>query len=58
MTTWLTPTSGNQTDGLDPVTQQHEARRRFGIVFQDPELTAYEYKHRLFFENTALTGSP
>jgi ABC-2 type transport system ATP-binding protein len=33
-------------DGLDPVTQQLEARRTFGIVFQDPsldsELTAYE----------------
>jgi ABC-2 type transport system ATP-binding protein len=33
-------------DGLDPVTQQLDARRTFGIVFQDPsldsELTAYE----------------
>ena len=33
-------------DGLDPVTRQIEARRTFGIVFQDPsldsELTAYE----------------
>ena len=33
-------------DGLDPVMQQNEARKRFGIVFQDPslddELTAYE----------------
>jgi ABC-2 type transport system ATP-binding protein len=33
-------------DGLDPVTNQIEARRTFGIVFQDPsldsELTAYE----------------
>jgi ABC-2 type transport system ATP-binding protein len=33
-------------DGLDPVRNQLETRRRFGIVFQDPsldsELTAYE----------------
>ncbi len=33
-------------DGLDPLTSQHEARKRFGIVFQDPsldqDLTAWE----------------
>jgi ABC-2 type transport system ATP-binding protein len=47
LTTLLTPTSGTlQIDGLDPITQSTEVRRRFGIVFQDPsldqELTAYE----------------
>jgi ABC-2 type transport system ATP-binding protein len=47
LTTLLRPTSGTMAlDGLDPVTKQLDARRRFGIVFQDPsldhELTAYE----------------
>ena len=47
LTTLLRPTSGSLTlDGLDPAKQQNEARKRFGIVFQDPsldgELTAYE----------------
>src|SRR3989475_1895161 len=47
LTTLLTPTSGSiQIDGLDPIKQSTEVRRRFGIVFQDPsldqELTAYE----------------
>jgi ABC-2 type transport system ATP-binding protein len=47
LTTLLRPTSGHiQLDGLDPTARQNEARRRFGIVFQDPsldgELTAYE----------------
>jgi ABC-2 type transport system ATP-binding protein len=47
LTTLLRPTAGTMTlDGLDPVRDQHEVRRRFGIVFQDPsldgELTAYE----------------
>jgi ABC-2 type transport system ATP-binding protein len=47
LTTLQRPTSGTmKLDGLDPVTQQLEARRTFGIVFQDPsldsELTAYE----------------
>ncbi|HEY7304414.1 MAG TPA: ATP-binding cassette domain-containing protein [Bryobacteraceae bacterium] len=47
LTTLLKPTSGHiQLDGLDPAVRQNEARRRFGIVFQDPsldsELTAYE----------------
>ena len=47
LTTLLKPTSGSvELDGLDPATQQNEARKRFGIVFQDPslddELTAYE----------------
>src|SRR5206468_9330673 len=43
----LKPTGGNiAIDGLDPAKQANEARKRFGIVFQDPsldqELTAYE----------------
>ena len=47
LTTLLKPTSGKvELDGLDPTTHQNEARKRFGIVFQDPslddELTAYE----------------
>jgi ABC-2 type transport system ATP-binding protein len=47
LTTLQRPTSGSmRLDGLDPVTNQLEARRTFGIVFQDPsldsELTAYE----------------
>ncbi len=47
LTTLLRPTSGTvMLDGLDPQRHQHEARRRFGIVFQDPslewELTAAE----------------
>jgi ABC-2 type transport system ATP-binding protein len=47
LTTLLQPTSGKiQLDGLDPSVERNEARRRFGIVFQDPSLdseqTAYE----------------
>ncbi|MCE9563996.1 MAG: ATP-binding cassette domain-containing protein [Planctomycetes bacterium] len=47
LTTLLRPTSGSITlDGLDPSARPLDARRRFGIVFQDPsldhELTAYE----------------
>jgi ABC-2 type transport system ATP-binding protein len=47
LTTLLRPTSGSlKLDGLDPVRQQNEVRRRFGVVFQDPsldqQLTAWE----------------
>jgi len=47
LTTLLKPTGGRiQLDGLDPVTHQKQARRQFGIVFQDPsldgDLTAWE----------------
>src|SRR5437763_4131171 len=47
LTTLLKPTSGKMSiDDLDPATQSNEARKRFGIVFQDPsldqELTAFE----------------
>ena len=39
MTTLLKPTSGSiELDGLNPEVKQNEARRRFGIVFQDPSL--------------------
>ncbi|HTX75868.1 MAG TPA: ATP-binding cassette domain-containing protein [Terracidiphilus sp.] len=39
LTTLLRPTSGSiLLDGLDPMTQQTEVRKRFGIVFQDPSL--------------------
>jgi ABC-2 type transport system ATP-binding protein len=47
LTTLLKPTSGSLSiDGLDPLHDQNQVRRRFGIVFQDPsldaDLTAYE----------------
>ncbi len=47
LTTLLAPTSGSiRVNGLDPAKHQHEVRKLFGIVFQDPsldsELTAYE----------------
>src|SRR5579862_6799175 len=47
LTTLLRPTSGRvELDGLNPAVEQNEARKRFGIVFQDPtldvDLTAYE----------------
>src|SRR5882757_6935711 len=47
LTTLLKPSSGSvELDGLNPATQQREARKRFGIVFQDSstddDLTAYE----------------
>jgi len=69
LTTLMRPTSGSiEIDGLDPQRQQHEARRRFGIVFQDAsldsELTAeenmelhgvlYHMPHRLRMERTEL----
>ncbi len=39
LTTLLKPTSGSiLLDGLNPMSNQIEARRRFGIVFQDPSL--------------------
>ena len=47
LTTLLKPTSGSiEIDGIDPEKRANDARKRFGIVFQDPsldqELTAYE----------------
>src|ERR1700761_8402973 len=47
LTTLLRPTGGAiELDGLDPQHHQHEVRKRFGIVFQDPsldgDLTAWE----------------
>jgi ABC-2 type transport system ATP-binding protein len=47
LTTLLKPTGGAiEIDGLDAARQPNEARKRFGIVFQDPsldqELTAFE----------------
>src|SRR5690349_11243741 len=47
LTTVLRPTSGTlELDGLDPVKDSTEVRKRFGVVFQDPsldsELTAWE----------------
>jgi len=39
LTTLLAPTSGEiRINGFDPVKQQDETRRSFGIVFQDPSL--------------------
>lgn len=47
LTTLLRPTSGEiRINGFDPITQQDEVRKSFGIVFQDQSLdenlTAYE----------------
>jgi ABC-2 type transport system ATP-binding protein len=47
LTTLLRPTDGTiELDGLNPNLHQQEARKKFGIVFQDPSLdgeqTAYE----------------
>lgn len=47
LTTLLSPTSGSiMINGFDPVKDQDNVRKSFGIVFQDPsldeELTAYE----------------
>lgn len=47
LTTLLTPTGGTmRINGFDPETDQHDVRKSFGIVFQDPslddELTAWE----------------
>ncbi|HVE58130.1 MAG TPA: ATP-binding cassette domain-containing protein [Pyrinomonadaceae bacterium] len=47
LTTLLKPSSGKiLLDGLDPISAPNEARRKFGIVFQDPslddQLTAFE----------------
>jgi ABC-2 type transport system ATP-binding protein len=47
LTTLLSPTEGSiRINGFDPVNNQDDVRKSFGIVFQDPsldeELTAYE----------------
>jgi ABC-2 type transport system ATP-binding protein len=53
LTTLLTPTSGTvELDGLNPSVKQNEARRRFGIVFQDPSLDSDLSAH----ENMDLHG--
>lgn len=56
LTTLLRPTSGFlEVDGIDPLSQKNEARKRFGVVFQDPsldgDLTAYENMelHGIFY---------
>jgi ABC-2 type transport system ATP-binding protein len=56
LTTILTPTAGSmRLNGKDPVSEQGEVRKSFGIVFQDPslddELTAYEnmYFHGMLY---------
>ena len=41
LTTLTRPTSGTiELDGLDPVADQTDLRKRFGVVFQDPSLDA------------------
>jgi ABC-2 type transport system ATP-binding protein len=53
LTTLLTPTSGTiELDGLNPMVDRNEARRRFGIVFQDPSLDA----EQTAYENMDLHG--
>lgn len=56
LTTLLQPSSGSlSVNGFDPLHQQAEVRKSFGIVFQDPslddELTAYENMefHSVFY---------
>src|SRR6266404_9265975 len=56
LTTLARPTSGTlEIDGLDPIQNSNEVRKRFGIVFQDPSLdgdmTAYENMeiHGIFY---------
>ena len=62
LTTLLNPTSGEMLlDGFDPAREQHDVRRSFGIVFQDPslddELTAYEnmYFHAVIYKIAKAT---
>src|SRR6476619_6849391 len=53
LTTLLRPTSGHfEIDGLDPVKQPDEVRRRFGILFQYPSLDGY----MTAYENMELHG--
>src|SRR5271163_2641966 len=53
LTTLLPPTSGTiELDGLNPRTNQKQARQRFGIVFQDPSLDA----EQTAYENMTLHG--
>jgi ABC-2 type transport system ATP-binding protein len=53
LTTLLRPTSGTiELDGLDPNLHQQEARKKFGIVFQDPSLDG----EQTAFENMELHG--
>ena len=53
LTTLLRPTAGTiELDGLNPWVKQNEARRRFGIVFQDPSLDA----EQTAYENMELHG--
>ncbi len=53
LTTLLKPSGGKmELDGLDPATHRNEARRRFGIVFQDPSLDA----EQTAYENMNLHG--
>jgi ABC-2 type transport system ATP-binding protein len=69
LTTLLRPTSGVlEVDGLDPLARKNEARKRFGVVFQDPsldgDLTAgenmelhgvfYHVPHKLRVERTKM----
>ena len=65
LTTLLKPSSGLvELDGLDPVGQQNEVRKRFGIVFQDSstddELTAYENMdfHGVLYKVPKKSGRP
>lgn len=54
LTTLLRPTSGTITlDGIDPTVNAKEARRRFGIVFQDPSLD----QEQTAWENMELHGT-
>lgn len=53
LTTMLRPTSGAiELDGMNPEHHKLEARRKFGIVFQDPSLDA----EQTAYENMELHG--
>lgn len=48
LTTLLQPTSGKvQINGFDPVKDQNNVRKSFGIVFQDPSLDSPLWGRRL-----------
>ncbi len=59
LTTLLQPTSGRiALDGLDPTRHRSEARRRFGIVFQDPSLDAEQTALENLELHAVLYGVP
>jgi len=59
LTTLLHPTSGTiSVNGFDPVKKASDARRSFGIVFQDPSLDDELTAHENMFLHAGLYGVP